>query len=257
MLVSTTGYARYESFMQDLLSQIVIQIGWPGNEGMNDFHNTDLIRSNLFPFALRFESQYVIQGASLYWSQLKQNIRNENFTSNPIPPSARETVYKAAVKYGTDADYWLLLDLYQSTIDPSEQRRILHSLGSTRDYNLLIFTLQMSMNSSLVRSQDVYTVIAGVAYNPLGIDLAWDFIRSNWDFFNNAGFGIDSLVSTVTNKMNDQLHLDEVIEFFGANGASGAEMTVSQSIETIRNNIAWVSVNLATVSQWLLHYQTN
>merc|ERR1711879_680560 len=106
-------------------------------------------------------------------------------------------------------------------------------------------------DSSIVRPQDQRTVIAGVSANPLGRDLAWNFVQANFETFNTLGFSLSSLISIVTSPFNDKFHLHEVETFFSMQETLGASMAVEQSIETISANIARLSLNGLDVSEWL------
>ena len=247
MLLSQPSYRNYKLFIQDLLSDIVNKIGWEEDSSLEayDDHVIDLFKNDLFPFALNFHQSDVTSHAWSTWESYKEN------STFFILPSLRDTVYRAALYYGGEDDYWTLFNMYQSTSNAAEQRRILRALGTTRDYNLIKYTLDITLDTSIVREQDRITVIAGVCSNPLGLDLAWDFVRSNWNVFNERGFAITNLVTVVTSKFNDQIHLDEVTNFFNENPTNGAQMTVLNCIETIQNNINWLNVNLPVIVPWL------
>lgn len=45
--------------------------------------------------------------------------------------------------------------------------------------------LEATKNESVVRSQDVFTVVRYVSYNPLGQSMAWDWTTLNWDYLVN------------------------------------------------------------------------
>lgn len=54
--------------------------------------------------------------------------------------------------------------------------------------NLFFFSkrlLEATKNETLVRSQDLFTVVRYVSYNPLGQSMAWDWATLNWDYLVN------------------------------------------------------------------------
>ena len=149
--------------------------------------------------------------------------------------------------------YTLLIVEQEGTC--AEQKRVLYTLGCTREFYLLKATLDMSLDSDIVRPQDQRTAIAGVSANPLGRDLAWNFVQANFETFNTLGFSLSSLISIVTSPFNDEYHLHEVETFFEIQDTVGASMAVEQSKETIAANIQWLQANGPDVSQWLhSHY---
>ncbi len=56
----------------------------------------------------------------------------------------------------------------------------LFSFELTTFVGMLHRYLRYMLNSSEIRKQDIAQVVVGVANNPIGRSLAWDFIRANW-----------------------------------------------------------------------------
>ena len=121
------------------------------------------------------------------------------------------------------------------------------------DLELLRETLERSLSNE-VRSQDTIFVVAGVASNLKGRDLAWDFIKSNWPEFDrrygSGGFGLMRLVSVCGN-FTTQDKLADVESFFTENPTPAAERTIRQALERIRLNIGWLERNREEVAGWL------
>ena len=45
--------------------------------------------------------------------------------------------------------------------------------------------LEATKDESVFRSQDLFTVVRYVSYNPLGESMAWDWTTLNWDYLVN------------------------------------------------------------------------
>lgn len=45
--------------------------------------------------------------------------------------------------------------------------------------------LEAAKNESVVRSQDLFTLVRYVSYNPVGQSMAWDWTTLNWDYLVN------------------------------------------------------------------------
>lgn len=45
--------------------------------------------------------------------------------------------------------------------------------------------LESTKNESVMKSQDLFTVVRYVSYNPLGQSMAWDWTTLNWDYLVN------------------------------------------------------------------------
>lgn len=65
-------------------------------------------------------------------------------------------------------------------------------------YGISLRYLKYIYNTSLIKSQDVFTVLRYISYNTYGKTMAWDWIRLNWEY----------LVDRYSNKlMGNYIHL--------------------------------------------------
>lgn len=108
-----------------------------------------------------------------------------------------------------------------------------------------------------VRKADGRTVISRIAMNSVGRDLAFDFVRENWDtvvsYYGSASFALSSLMKNVLANRNTQFELDEIKRFQEKNEATltTAQREVKQAIENAEANIAWMNTNYEKISSWL------
>lgn len=49
-------------------------------------------------------------------------------------------------------------------------------------YGISLRYLKYIYNTSLIKSQDVFTVLRYISYNTYGKTMAWDWIRLNWEY---------------------------------------------------------------------------
>ena len=131
--------------------------------------------------------------------------------------------------------------------------RLLRSLTRFQREDLLQKTLELTL-SPRVRSQDTVSLVIGVAVNRRGGDLAWQFVKDNWDEFNRrygaGGFAIMHLVSII-GRFTTLEHAADVEAFFADHPAPGAQRTIQQSLERIRINARWLEVRGAEAGEWL------
>jgi aminopeptidase N len=96
-------------------------------------------------------------------------------------------------------------------------------------------------------------LVAGVAGNPKGRNLAWEFVKSNWPEFDRryggGGFGLMRLVS-ICSAFNTQEKAEEVDSFFVEHPAPAADRTIRQALERIRLNIKWLEQNRQELADW-------
>lgn len=52
-------------------------------------------------------------------------------------------------------------------------------------FNLSQRLLEATKDENVVRSQDLFTIVRYVSYNPLGQSMAWDWTTLNWDYLVN------------------------------------------------------------------------
>lgn len=57
--------------------------------------------------------------------------------------------------------------------------------GTEIIFNLSKRLLEATKDENVVRSQDLFTVVRYVSYNPLGQNMAWDWTTLNWDYLVN------------------------------------------------------------------------
>ena len=96
-------------------------------------------------------------------------------------------------------------------------------------------------------------MVTAVAANLKGRQLAWDFVKNQWEEFDRryggGGFGLMRLVS-VSGNFTTTHHLADVEEFFQSHPAPAAERTIRQALERVRLHIGWLDRNLGELSQW-------
>ncbi|VDI46482.1 Hypothetical predicted protein [Mytilus galloprovincialis] len=132
-----------------------------------------------------------------------------------------------------------------------------HQLNISIDQSVQKIYLDYSIGrgDTTIRSQDARFAILAVASNPLGLQMTWRFVRSNWKYIvedsrldsyaqNQIVFGISRLLYTDYNlsevKQWETGHLEL------ADSLPGFE----QGIETIKNNKAWVDHDYPVMENW-------
>lgn len=78
--------------------------------------------------------------------------------------------------------------------------------------------LSLGLEGKVIRSQDLSSLILMVAGNPQGHNLAWDFVKTNWDTLVQKWVqqDADSVNDPVLHCILKHLHLLSVIVTFGA-----------------------------------------
>ena len=108
--------------------------------------------------------------------------------------------------------------------------------------------------SSDVRSQDCFIPISSVADQKNGREAAWQFFKDHLSLFRdryeNSHLGT-RLVKAVTQVFASDEKALEVESFFVKNPFKGSERSISQSIESIKVNAAWLSRDSADIKSFI------
>ena len=128
-------------------------------------------------------------------------------------------------------------------------------VGRLPDADLIQETLDRSLKEDHVRSQDTISIMMATASNPHGRELAWQFLKDNWDEldrrYGEGGFAIMRLVS-ISSVFTTAQKREEVRDFFDAHPVPSAERTIRQVLERMTNNITWLDKNRDDLSNWLV-----
>jgi len=95
-------------------------------------------------------------------------------------PHLRKIVYFTAIKYGGHTEWEFLWRKYKDCKNAAEREKIISALCTARNKDVLQRLLKDTLDSSEVRSQDMIQIIATVASNPEGSQLAWKFFNKNF-----------------------------------------------------------------------------
>ncbi|MBM10819.1 MAG: aminopeptidase [Chloroflexi bacterium] len=243
LVASEPVHPSYQKFARDLFAPAARRAGWEAKPG--EGHLDALLRSTVLSQAGSYDDTEITAQATALFQQYLQDRES-------LRPDLRGVVFALAAQAGGNEVYDSIWGLQGETDLAEEKIRLLMALTRFQDPALLTKTLEDSL-SSKVRSQDSITVVTGVAGNPKGRDLAWEFVKSNWGEFDRryggGGFGLMRLVS-ICSYFNSQEKADEVDSFFGEHPAPAAERTIRQAMERVRLNIKWLEQNRSELTNF-------
>ena len=236
-------HPAYQGFAREIFGPAARKIGWEPKSG--EGHLDALLRSTVLSQAGSYHDPDVTAQASERFQKYLQD-------RDTLAPNLRGVVFALAAQSGGKDVYDQIWGLEGETDLAEEKIRLLMSLTRFQRPELLNSTLADSL-SAKVRSQDSITLVAGVAANPKGRDLAWEFVKDNWAEFDRryggGGFGLMRLVS-ICSHFNSQEKADEVDSFFAEHPAPAAERTIRQALERVRLNIKWLEQNRQELTDW-------
>ncbi|XP_029156919.1 endoplasmic reticulum aminopeptidase 1-like isoform X3 [Nylanderia fulva] len=250
-LGESEAYKRYILFFKNLLGPITKYIGWK-DEGS---HLKKLLRITVMKSAIELEMDDVVKSAR---NLFKEWISNRT----RIAPNIRNIVYMAGVKFGEEADWRYCWQVYLESQIQNEKIMMLQALGTAMDPWLLKLYLRFSLNRTLIKAQDVNTIIGSVAGNPHGHYLAWRHIKAYWpqieDLYVNESLSISDLIrNVVPDYFITEYDYHEVSDFFKQHDVRSGKRALQLSLEMIKFNIHWVKINAQSVNDWLVQYFTD
>ena len=219
---------QYELFALEIFSAVGKKIRWdtkPKN------HSGALLKVLVLGSLGKYGDKQTVQRAQKMFAKPEK-----------IPADLRGIVYSIVAKNGGPKEYAKLMRMYKTAALHEEKNRIGAALGNFRQKNLLKRTLAFAISKD-VRRQDTTRMIAAVSTNPEGTDLAWSFIKKNWKLLLERYAGSRDLahliepmgVSTSVSQAKD------IEQFLKKHPTPGTERTMSQVLERIHSNAAWLA----------------
>ena len=134
--------------------------------------------------------------------------------------------------------------------------KLMRGLASIQVPWILGHLLEVARNSSVIRSQDYFTLLTYIAWNRVGEPIVWDFVRNQWDYLvdrftlNDRLFG--RFLHTMTKRFATPLRLKEMKDFFSAHPEAGAGENYRKiALETVEGNVKFVQQKLPDIKHWL------
>uniref|UniRef100_A0A4W4GAS9 Aminopeptidase n=1 Tax=Electrophorus electricus TaxID=8005 RepID=A0A4W4GAS9_ELEEL len=248
MLASnSTLYPKFQKFIRDHVQKISRELGWD-DVGT---HTERLLRETVLGIACQMGDTEILDQASVIFKQWI------NGTESSVPVNLRLLVYRYGMKNaGTAVSWEIMLERYLSATLAQEKDKLLYGLASIEDVSLLSRLLEASKNESLVRGQDVFNLVRYVSLNKYGESMAWDWVTLNWDYLVNrytiTDRNLGRLLTRISSSYNTELQQWKMQNFFALHPNAGAgEMPRKQALETVSNNIEWVTSNRDEIQLWL------
>ncbi|KAK7840055.1 aminopeptidase m1 [Quercus suber] len=159
-----------------------------------------------------------------------------------LHPDIRKATYVAVMRKVSTSNrfgYESLLRVYRETDLSQEKTRVLSSLTSSPDPNIILEALNFLLSSE-VRPQDA---VLGLSVSREGRETAWTWLKDNWEHISKiwgSGYLITRFVNSIVSPFASFEKAEEIEEFFASRTKSKIARTLKQSIERVRINANWV-----------------
>ncbi len=247
-LVSDNDRDEYRTWLRLYLTPAMHEMGYEAKPGESDEQKS--LRSELF----RALGQDARDPEAL--EQARKIADKALDDPSSVDAEMAGSAFRLAALNGDAAFYDRVMAATKNPKSPELYYTYLYTLPRFNDPKLLQRTLDFALTPD-VRSQDALQVITSVMRNPVGRDLAWNFIQTHWDAVAKAGGPFASAeVVGATSSFCDAGLRDQVTEFFTAHKVAAAERTYRQSIERINNCVDLKSQQQPQLASWLGQHGT-
>ncbi len=115
-------------------------------------------------------------------TQARAAARFADYEKNPaaVDPNVLPAIVAVLAHAGDATRYAEFARRYRTAATPQEERRYLYALASFRSTDLLTRTLEQTLSGEF-RTQDAPFMVRMVLMNVAGRELAWEFVKKNWD----------------------------------------------------------------------------
>lgn len=222
-------------FFVNLFQYSAERLGWDPKEG--ESHLDAMLRGELLTALALFGHDATLNEASKRF-----HVFLDDRNTRLLPPDLRRAVYVAVMQNVSSSNrsgFDSLLRVYRETDLSQEKTRILGSLGSCRDPEIILELLNFLLTSE-VRSQDV---VYGLSVSREGREVAWKWLKDNWEHVSRtwgSGFLITRFVSAIVSPFSSFEKAKEIEEFFESRKKPSIARTLKQSLERVRINANWV-----------------
>uniref|UniRef100_A0A8D2AVG2 Aminopeptidase n=1 Tax=Sciurus vulgaris TaxID=55149 RepID=A0A8D2AVG2_SCIVU len=209
-----------------------------------------MLRSLLLKLACDLGHAPCIQKATELFSQWMESSGKLN-----IPTDVLKIVYSVGAQKTAGWNY--LLEQYELSVSSAEKNKILYALSTSRHQEKLVKLIELGMEGKVIKTQDLAALLHAIARNPMGQQLAWNFVRANWTDllkkFELGSFAMRTIISSTASLFSSKDEFQEVKLFFESLMVQGSHLDIFQIVlETITKNIKWLEKNVPTLRTWLL-----
>ena len=157
ILGETSARQGVDSLVLSLLSQQYASLGWADTGS----HLDKLLRQRVLGAMVQAGRREAVDKARALFRDLMAG-------NGTVAANLQGLVYGVGVREGGREEWSWCWERYLATNVPSERSSLLKALGETRDVFTIQDFLEMTLDQSKVRGQDVQSVLAAVAANPAG-----------------------------------------------------------------------------------------
>jgi aminopeptidase N len=235
---------RLNKVLAGLCLEIAEKLGWDDKPG--DSSQTLMLRGIAMSLAASTKSQSVIDEGLKRFRQFE--------TPSDLSPSTRAIVYFCGVRYGNDADFDKLLNLYKTRHNAEERDEIAGGLTSVQDPSHIKQVVDL-LKSDVIRRQDMMHWYVWLLRNHYSRAATWEWLVTNWEWITEQ-FSKDKSYSNFARYcgsiFSTRAEFEQFNDFF-EDKKSIIAMTrdISLAQQEIGARVSWRNRNETLVKDWL------
>lgn len=159
------------------------------------------------------------------------------------------------LNFNTPETFAHLWKEYQTTTDASYKADLLNALTSSQDETQLTQLVKAFTATDVIKPQDLRAWFSAILANPQGQQLAWDWMRQNWDWLEQTVGGdmeFPTYVSVVAKAFDQPQRLAEFKAFFEPKKADSAlTREIDMGLNTIASRVELLTKQHTAVKEAL------
>ncbi|XP_022084589.1 aminopeptidase N-like [Acanthaster planci] len=166
----------------------------------------------------------------------------ENPFKNSVKPVFRHLVFCNGIRYGGQVEWEF--GMRQMRGATMERERTRWGTALTCSANATALTHYISSLDGSSDDVNVFKVITALADNPIGGDMAWDYIKKNWGSLlskSTDAHSASDLLLSVTAFFNTADELQELLDFGKGRDFGRLQQAFDLAVMSVNNNIGWVA----------------
>ncbi|CAF3355817.1 unnamed protein product [Rotaria socialis] len=240
-----------QQYFLELLLPLYHKIGWEPIDQSKDWLRA-LLQPSVLSAACRYGHRECVEEARKAYRRWLSNP-----ALNQIPATLRSTVYCTIIREGSQSEFYFLWDRLKQENVASETLNLLNGLSCTQDPSLILWFLNQHLKiNPIIRDQDLATSIQRVARSSHGNQIAWNWIRDNWDQlfskWGKSGSSLSGIMEAVSSRFINSRQRDEFVTFANSISDKGTSYRQFQlSLDKIDAAIEWNRINLNGITSFL------
>jgi puromycin-sensitive aminopeptidase len=245
-IVAPADRPRLEAFVRTLQAPAVADLGWsprPGDDELTRQLRGDLLRAL---GTLGNDRTVQARAAELYAAALRD--------AAAVDPNVLPALIAILAHAGDTARYQEFLQRFRSASTPQEEQRYLYALAGFQQADLLAQTLERTLTGE-IRAQDGPFVIRSVLMTVSGREVAWRFVKENWDPLDRLfpKHGLRRMCEGVIALASPELERD-VHAFFTERKVDFGGRTLEQYLEQLRVAVRLREREGAALARYLVRF---